>query len=307
MVKLKSIFEELINDELLGEDFDSQKGLEKIVDNFLVKVVEEQIYPLEDWCKRNMDENKPIDYDYKFRVFNFTELEGDFGDLNNFVRKLRHLDIIIQKIGYNIVKGVNNKDLRVADSSRGSYTPSEIPNKGFPINRERRIVLRYSEKFFTHILSGYKKNKEIVPSNILYAFKHEFESILLHELQHVYDDFRSGGEIFKTKQTKDYFNRLENQLYKDTDLYLDSIEYQYRNLEHEVWARFTQAIKDINMVDELEYNIKDLQDVIRDFKYNMVGFKDLNEKTQRRLIKALMGFWYRENEILEDRLNSIVS
>lgn len=164
------------------------------------------------------------------------------------------------------------------------------------------------------------EDKEREFNNQMYRFYfHEYESVLLHELQHAYDHYRSEGKAihhsdeFATKKQKyvDIINsdRL-NFLNIEQINFIEDYQKDYLNLKHEVDARFAQAIKNTDMLDtdyeywkkydELKVVIKPFNRVLKDFKYNMHGYDDLSQEEQKRVLRKLGQFYELEKDFIKE-------
>ena len=95
----------------------------------------------------------------------------------------------------------------------------------------------------------------------------KYERILVHELQHYYDDLRSEGK------------------YEDSNYSNDSSTDAYWKSPVEVSARYAdtvRAMKDLNVFYSTKWN-----DVVADFKYRFRKWELLDRDVQERLIKRL--------------------
>lgn len=122
----------------------------------------------------------------------------------------------------------------------------------------------------------------ILKSHLKFILEKTIKEPLAHEIQHAYDDYRSKGLIFQTKQAKQYFQKY----YKKRDD-MESLE-KYLNQPHEIWARITQFI--------LKYkdNLKDYNtypEFAKEIKTNFKGYGTLPTKTKKRIFKTLYIFW----------------
>lgn len=103
-------------------------------------------------------------------------------------------------------------------------------------------------------------------TNLYSYLKKNYQNILIHELQHAFDDMRSKGQTFKDKQSQKYYNSKIKT------------DYDYLKLPHEVWARFAEFGKKITpKIDKTK---------IPDLMWNIRGWEYLDMPTQQRLLKA---------------------
>jgi len=94
-----------------------------------------------------------------------------------------------------------------------------------------------------------------------------YNSILVHELQHAYDDLRSSGKYIQNKQSDQYYNSK----YKSN--------YSYLRLPHEVWARFAELAEHINPY----IRRSNLVSIVED---NLNGWEHLDQAMKQRILKA---------------------
>ncbi len=206
-------------------------------------------------------------------------------------------------------------------SSKGYYR-REINEKGFNKFKDRNITIFLRQELQTEIIEkSLSENKDSfdVFSTLYYAIA----STLAHELQHVYDDYRSKSKIFSTPQAKHYFNNVydketgnftRNNHNLETPEGISSYNKDvnaYRNQPHEVWARFTQAMARIHFSildwDAYEktnrevYKMKPLKDVVTELKIYYEGWYQLPEAYKNRLLNKILSSYYEEAEELKEK------
>ncbi len=115
-----------------------------------------------------------------------------------------------------------------------------------------------------------------------------FRSVLLHELQHAYDDFRSKGKYTHDKLSQDYYKKLK-YAYDDVKSKMSEEERKiYLSLPHEYWARFNEFLSDISAFN---FKRKGLKFFLDYFKQNFVGYEHISDDAKKRLSKALYKFY----------------
>lgn len=124
-----------------------------------------------------------------------------------------------------------------------------------------------------------------------YAFEDLFrnaKSTLIHELKHWYDDITTNGRVFDDLKSKRYYDeKVENRNRNEEEK--KKFYERYLKLNHEISARFAQIMQDLYFT-----RIDSLQDMVNYFEDNFVGWKILNNKQQRGLIrKASQLYWER--------------
>ncbi len=137
---------------------------------------------------------------------------------------------------------------------------------------------------------------------------YEFYTSLVHELQHSYDDYRSGGMAYNTpeneKYRKKYLQKSDNNVSRSQINDLESYR-EYLNLPHEIWARFSQAMIKVRFYTwdydksndkQIIYTMYPLNQVLKDFRYAFDNFKVLSPEMQKRLYRKVSQFWHIEQE-----------
>lgn len=129
--------------------------------------------------------------------------------------------------------------------------------------------------------------------------------VLVHELQHAYDDYRSKSKALNTKQYKNHSEKYQNNLAdQQSDKRVEKF-ISYVNLPHEIWARFSQAIHVVSFSRHKFEDGKYLQEmlpireVVKDFQQNFNYYNELNDKMKRKLINKVVQFWHFE----QDKMN----
>ncbi len=142
--------------------------------------------------------------------------------------------------------------------------------------KSKNMIFRYDKTFLIQLIELVKLGDyDFVEEQI----KEYFSSDISHELQHLYDDYISKYSLFKHE--KDY----------------DSIEHKlnnkYYNFTHEINARFTQ------FVDTYDFNNKDFNTVLRDFKKGFGKYDKVFKENLPKLHKKLYHYWqnYKKEDI----------
>lgn len=115
-----------------------------------------------------------------------------------------------------------------------------------------------------------------------------YKGSLVHELQHAYDDWRSGGNFIKDKASSDYYSSKQSNAATSTDQ--DEIFRRYRKylaLPHEYWARLTQTISNIGYL----IHGADFTDATKEFKSAFLGWDYLDYDAKKRLLKVFYKYW----------------
>lgn len=162
------------------------------------------------------------------------------------------------------------------------------------------IFIYYNEGFIEDINNIIKRNDNIydyvVISMVEDLIRREFHRTILHELQHLYDDYVSKGGYTMSKKYSDFEKSGKNS-YDDYEDYL--------KLPHEINARFTEAVDGLTFNDYLKTRENNKMtkrvfiEIFNDFKYRMVGYDILDDKIKNVLKKRLYIIWdnfYKENK-----------
>lgn len=111
-----------------------------------------------------------------------------------------------------------------------------------------------------------------------------------HELQHGYDSWKSGGMYVRGKLGNQYRAK-----YPDEDAPMTDIQYyDYLRLPHEINARFTEVVKRLNIFDvqpDGSVNMVDFDKIKGEFERLYPGFKLIQPKMAKRLIKRLFNYY----------------
>jgi len=189
---------------------------------------------------------------------------------------------------------------------------------GYRIERAKKIhIFVQPEEFQERVGDDYKTGNIKDGRGVYMKLYFMYSSSLIHELRHAYDDFRTKGKAFDNKQSKQFYDnqRLgKHEILTNAEEVADNtmrdalvvIAKQYVRLPHEVWARFSQAIAEIDFVkmefdDALTFpeTMYPLKDVILKFKMKMEYFSVLDEKMKRRLYRAVSNAWHDAKDYLE--------
>lgn len=165
-----------------------------------------------------------------------------------------------------------------------------IPDKYNEYDNEGSVLLNYGSKRFKDSLERSKKKYNNIQEAYKNSLTETFKLILVHEIQHAYDYFRSESNFRKNKQTYKYnkkYSEVElSDDVKQNDAFFRSEDYQntYLKLPHEVWARFSET------VGVLDYN-KPFNDVLNDFKKKLRGYDILSDNQKKRIKNTLYKYY----------------
>ena len=300
MDQLRKYIQEAI--KVIGEDYESIKQVNTLANDvlsFAGKVnVEYVIRQIKDG---NIEGNRKSLFLYPVKLLDiYQEKSKNYPVLQDF---LTNSNILVQFIRSS------NKN------RRGSYTWTN--DADYDTTKNRSIYLYYDEEeLFINLDGKLKDSKKLDSSDIYFSFWYKFASTLEHELQHAYDDYRSNSNIFRAKKSQKYDDKYILPSGKEME-FDDPIKqgYKYKeylNLQHEIWARFTQTISKIRFstIDfketedgrsYLNYKMKSLDEAIKNFRYEFSGWQVLSEKMKKKLVGKVSQFWHKEQEALPEK------
>lgn len=259
-----------------------------------------------------------VNAEYIIRQIKEGSIEGDKKRL--FLYPVKLLDVYQEKSkNYPALQDfITNSNvlvqfIRAANKNKlGSYTLAN--DTDYDITRSRGIYLYYDDEELFGELDGKLKNyKKLDSTDIYFTFWYKFASTLEHELQHAYDDYRSNSNIFRTKNSQKYDDKYKlpsgKEIVFDDPTKQGNKYKEYLNLQHEIWARFTQAISkthfstiDFKKTEDgrnyLNHKMKPLDETLKGFTYEFSGWRTLTEKMKRKLLGKVSQFWHKEQDAL---------
>lgn len=318
---------------LLFETFKSQKELEKIT-NLIIEKISEKTYEYH----KKFIENKRIregvlvdvifkNGEYRDGTYLFSDQKGDkillsgigefkkndleikFSDKNeNIFQYIPGIIITPDQLGYKgelsefLDKKILTINIKVKDNedgTRGSFYPG--------LNE---IDIFISEDVLKDLSYKKRESNKFTPTDIYMSIYNKIYSTLLHELQHAYDNYRSNGKALSYEDNEKMRHLQDKSIEKLSDEekeLLNRYSKRYLNSQHEINARFTQAIKDIFFIELIDFNedgsleqkMYPLHKVIKEFKSKFYGYRFLPEKAKKKLIRKVSQFWHYEKDVLE--------
>lgn len=151
---------------------------------------------------------------------------------------------------------------------------------------EKRVLNRLSEPITDQLI------EEMVNQIYNDVITNDVQDTVAHELQHAYDSWRSGGMYVRGKLGNQYRAKYPDD--DDDKPMTDRQYYDYLRLPYEINARFSETLKRLNIlvkkpdgtVDMIDFNkVKD------DFENIFPGYKLIQPKMAKRLIKRLFNYY----------------
>jgi hypothetical protein len=244
---------------ILFEGINEQGELRKLAEEVIAKFSKENLSVVKR-VKKQIDAGLPVDGYFNSDYISLVEItDGGLYDLLGDFIKNSSVNIVFYEDKNKRMKGVYDGNVKI------KY------NKDF-------------EGSLVYQVGFYEKADDISSSEAEQILKKamgiSFRSTLIHELQHAYDAYRSGGKYVSDKRSVAFYNkRGENDMSDE--------EYQvYLSLPHEYWARFSQTMADI-FRDGMSF-----EDLLDKFKKSVImRFDSLRDGDKRRILKALYGYW----------------
>jgi hypothetical protein len=195
---------------------------------------------------------------------------------------------------------------------RGSYNSPGVKNKSeFDPYSQKSIIVKYDfDTMKERVEYGISNGKDLKEQefNVYSTSYGLLSSTLIHELQHAYDDFRSGGQTFNTKEFFEYSKTIRNNIASDIGNDIELFK-QYINLPHEIWARYSQTMENLHFYtfdftddNKIKYIMYDMNHVIKDMGRNFSHFNQLSDEMKKKLIWKTAQFWHYEKDKV-DRMN----
>lgn len=225
------------------------------------------------WAIKNFIFNNKIVLDKFYSLQETYDPKLNFPVLKNFID---------QGIGIGLL--LKTKKQKETEFNDADYTPAN--------EFEEHDLSQYTGKFPGGIIRIFKYNTNV--NNNLVVDSH----ILIHELQHAYDYYRSKGKFVNTKKFAKYTKRRQNpNAYKEKGEENDWNSY-VRN-EPELSSFFVEAINK----SALYYHIKtekSFKEIFDIFKENL-PWDSFTPKIQKMLVRKFSQYYYKFKEKYEHK------
>lgn len=263
---MKNIISKLLRESLLDEDFDSTNEILELSEEIFIF-----------YCKILTVDTKDFE---KFPIIEPFSLfiKGDYTVLSDFINEYELL--------FNFE--------RLSNGARGIFRQRKTRNGGMITISRGGGKLTRAVKTAMNI-----KNFNDRFEHIYYkAHDSAVISVIVHELQHAYDAWRSGGKFTHSKET---FTHKDDKI-KGEKSY-DSLYKSYLKLPHEISARFEQAIKDIKFNERDWDNNRKFKittpwdSIYKSFKLTFNGWEDMTPKIQKNLTRRLSQYYHKYDDL----------
>lgn len=298
MKDLKKYIRKILAEQVLEEDYYSIKEISDLAAQALLHIAQVNMESL----KRQVELGDDISYFNPIMLLDvYHKNPKKYPTLAEFITNSR--------IFVNISR-------HSSDSTRGSYTHIKEPE--YDRETMRDIVLYPKKDFFKEITQEFTKERQypISAEDLYFKLWYAFNSTLEHEIQHAYDDFRSNSKLFQARKTKEYMKKHtmangRDAVYADQERNIRKHK-EYLKLQHEIWARFTQAVsktrftsgdfaKTEDGVDYIHSTMKPLKDVLKDFRYNFDAWEIMPDSVKKKLYGRVSAYWHKEQENLDQK------
>jgi hypothetical protein len=289
----------ILNNIVINETYGSIQELKKLTDDILYEVASKN-YP--DYQRNNI-----FGYIYGIHLGDMDATR--YREIGDFVKN-HNVQVYFTPYKEGDV-GVNAK-------TKGTYLfPSTTDKRDYKTGFGREINVNYNYNEMKNAVDTMLKEKDAEGKNfnvtdIYSKFSSRLHLTLLHELQHAYDEYRSKGMAFQSKQSVSFQKKYPQKAAADTKMEelaeLNKFK-SYSNLPHEVWARFTQAVTNVPFfnvdMDASEnyfiYAMNPLHNVVKKFTTYFENWRLLPEKMKWTLIKRVSQFWHHEQERMKEK------
>jgi len=257
---------ENIDEELIDEDFNSQKYMGKLATDILKAHIHDYIVKILANAGREPSNvtSRPL-----------AQVDGDYGVLNKFVHKF-YLAFKFEDLG-------NASGVFFPFDGKGGMIKLNIDSnviyRGFIAKRELGASIPLTEELIFHGITN---------GNLL--------TVLTHELQHAYDNFISNGKFISDKASKKYY---ANQNKINPSNQTDDQYTTYVKLPHEINARFTQTIDDISLLDKKK-NFISLKIYLDELRKNFYAWDKINPNDKKKLYRRASQYYYKFKDIYDE-------
>lgn len=283
----------------LFETYSSQKELEKLSVDILLMCSKKTLEYVNGVVAMRKNNNQIVD---KRPIWGLSSIY--LTDIYKDKSKISKYDTITEFIKTSEV--TIRFDKKINDTTTGSFILPKYSETNRP-----EIEIYHDVELLTFLNDNYDDGKISQDNDIYYAI-YDLDNVILHELIHAYDYWRSGGKAIKIDKntTKDNIKRKVIKMKHEDGLKLSKEELDfinknfndYLNKSYEIDARFAQTIKKISPYsldwDAQVYSIISWDEYYKSFKLNMIGWNVMSDKNKKRLIRKLSQFYYFEKEYL---------
>lgn len=131
---------------------------------------------------------------------------------------------------------------------------------------------------------------------------YQFFKVILHELQHALDDYRSGGQYTSSKgwEKHKFYHTTYDGVDNMPDKLKNNISLNYYRLPHEIEARFAEALHSIRLktLDKTKSISKDdkwiklpFDIVLSQLKHEFFKWNDMTDAVKKQLVKRVYKIW----------------
>ncbi len=163
------------------------------------------------------------------------------------------------------------------------------------------IVFKVDENIlYDYIIENHEKySKEEIKEELYYViYSSRLISVIRHELQHAYDYYISDGKFNSDKKSKDFYSkRVDNDGEIDPEA-KQKQKVKYFRLQHEINARFTQTISELNgygLVNN-DGSMVTLKDYLEGFKKKFLAWDLMTPKIQKYLMRRASQYYHKYKE-----------
>ena len=279
----KYIIKSLLREALLDEDYATHNELKTLTDEVFMQICE-RLAEVAFYKKTSNVFEDMIKIHYVFR-----KVKKEYTNLRDFINNFE-LEVVITGAG----------------KAHGLFKPTSVESGTIGINFERNVD-RTEEMLNQIVIPRVEEpiTEELVTemTRALYfaIYDKDIASTLLHELQHAYDAWRSKNKFVNNTKMGKFRNKQTSNDSDEDDKYNS-----YLKLQHEVNARFSQALEAITLYD---YNfgkdptkafnkrtMRPFDTVLNDFKQSFNGWNVMSPSVQKRLVNRISKMYHEASD-----------
>lgn len=285
--EVEGIFES-VNKPLLSEDFDTQEEMIRLSNDVLKSVIKKAV---------------------NYFVFSYPNVLSTYvGVFQNLPQKYNKLNEFLKSYHMRIVFDEGN---------RVYFLPMNVSNGSIVLEKYTKDFIENTYKICNDFVKNHSNIDDATDEEITELYRDVYFAVysermilsIAHELQHAYDSWRSKHKAFKDKASNKYYSS-GNKNFEDMD---EETYTKYLKLHHEINARFTQAIAKSRLIEIVftrddpnrpfgyQYAIP-INDFIKSFKLNFVGYNVLTPKQQKYVLRRASQYYHAAKEKYDGKI-----
>jgi hypothetical protein len=254
---------------IIVEGYKEHDEMDKLTTEIIKYFAEKNIATVNRFLKKNI-----ISFNYDFALIDEIANVNNYSIIADFIRnsnvsiELDHNVKLNSKADYSS----QNKQIKIYISNDNEDSKNNLNSIITPyLNDDKQV--EYEDSF------------KIIKTFLGVSYRND----ILHELQHAYDDYRSDNKYRTDKESIKYYKDVKSGIYKE-DSKMTPEEFKiYSSLPHEYWARFSESLNDLHY--DIRSKNKSFNDIYNRFKTTIRGWENISPDNQKRVLKALYGYY----------------